>query len=139
MFVPSPDRKWSAIGLRALVVSVVAVVALTLLDGYLKGRQMSYPNMTPGYVMFVTWVIDFRYIFEQAVYAATILFVGAKFFETRTLLTVGFDRLDHNKVTLKGPDEDNTVWIGHRYGTKFEADAVAATLAERLKQSSEAP
>ena len=77
---------------------------------------------------------DFRYFFEQAVYAATIFFVGAKFLETRTIMTIGFDKLDASRMTLKGPDEDNVVWIGHRYGTKLEAEVIASAFAGRLRE-----
>jgi hypothetical protein len=79
--------------------------------------------------------VDFRYLAEQAIYAATIFFVGAKFFEMRTLFTVGFDKMDASKVKLKGPDDDNVVWVGYRYGNRMEADAIAAAFEERLKQS----
>jgi hypothetical protein len=85
--------------------------------------------------MFETWALDFRYLADQAIYASTIFIVGAKFIETRTVLTVGFDKLDVAKVSVKGPDENNIVWIGHRYGTQFEAEAVAVAFAERLNQS----
>ena len=88
-----------------------------------------------SYVLFSTWVVDFRYLAEQAVYASTIFFVGAKFFETRTVFTVGFDKLDAAKIKLKGPDEDNTVWIGYRYGNRLEAETIAAAFEERLKES----
>ena len=81
-----------------------------------------------------TIVIDFRYVFEQVIYAATIFFVGAKFLETRTILTIGFDKADAKKMSVRGPDENNIVWIGHRYASKLEAEAISATIAERLRQ-----
>jgi len=85
--------------------------------------------------MLYTWVTDFRYLADQAIYAATIFIVGAKFIETRTILTIGFDKLDASKIKLNGPDEDNVVWIGHCYSTPLEAQAIADTFAERLKAS----
>ncbi len=136
MFVAKTERKWSDVGLGALAFSVVAVIFLAIVDGLIKRFTMNHAGgMTPDFVMFATWVLDFRYIFEQGVYAATVFFIGAKFLETRTLLTIGFDKLDGSRVVLKAPGDDNVVWIGHRYGTKLEADAVSATLAERLKES----
>jgi hypothetical protein len=72
------------------------------------------------------------------IYAATVLFVGAKFFETRTILTIGFDQLDANNVLIKDPDGDNVVWVGRRYGNKFEAEAVATSLRNRLEESRKA-
>lgn len=128
-------RKWSEVGLRILIASVCAVVLLALADGYVRAYIIKHMTSDPGLEMLSVWIVDFRYIFEQAVYASTIFFVGAKFFETRTILTIGFDKLDASKMVLKGPDEQSIVWIGHRYGTRLEAQAIAESLAERLKES----
>ena len=134
----SPHSRWSEIGLRFLVGSIVACVVLSLLDGYMKGPVYG-AHIAGGdrdlVVMVSTWVLDFRYLAEQAVYAATIFFVGAKFFETRTVFTIGFDTLDAKKIKLKGPDQENIVWVGHRYGSRMEAETIAAAFAERLKES----
>jgi hypothetical protein len=149
MFTPiNPQEKWSRIGLRVLIASIIAAVLIALADGILKGpisaRLFGDYHTTYGtpdtatFVMFATWLTDFRYLAEQAVYAATIFFVGAKFFETRSIFTIGFDRLDTAKIALKGPDDDNIVWIGQRYGTRLEAETVAAAFAERLKESAAA-
>ncbi len=130
--VVKPDARWSDIGLWFLVGSIIGSITLSLLDGILRpGNSSNHFN----YLMVMAWVTDFRYLAEQGIYAATIFFVGAKFFETRTILTIGFDKLDAGKIQVKGPDEDNVVWIGHRYATKLEAQAIAETMTERLKQS----
>src|ERR1700753_2344081 len=110
-----PSTPWSNIAIRVLIGSVVAAVVLTLLDGILKGPvAMSHlsEDSRGSYVMLATWLVDFRYLAEQGVYAATVFLVGAKFIEMRTVLTVGFDRQDSAKMSLKGPDDDNVVWIG---------------------------
>ena len=140
-----PQRQWSDIGLRVLVGSIIVAVVLALLDGIMKGPvstavvEAGYSRGGPAaFIMMSTWVVDFRYLAEQAVYAATIFFVGAKFFETRSVFTIGFDKLDAEKIRLNGPDDDNTVWIGRRYGTRLEAETVAAAFAERLKESAAA-
>ncbi|MBS0470397.1 MAG: hypothetical protein JSR60_04940 [Proteobacteria bacterium] len=133
-----PRRKWSDIGLSVLIGSVLACVVLVIADGILHG-PIAYSQTDTAdrsvLVMLTYWVIDFRYLAEQGVYAATIFFVGAKFFETRTIFTIGFDAQDADKLSLKGPDADNIVWIGHRYANAMEAEMVAIAFAERLKQS----
>ena len=58
-------------------------------------------------------------------------------FETRTVFSIGFDRVDAAKMTVKGPDEDNIVWVGHRYNSSLEAEAIAAALNERISASAE--
>jgi hypothetical protein len=131
----NPTRRWSDIGLRTLIGSIAACIALAIADAVMRGPvALSYAPETSQIritiVLLSTLITDFRYLAEQGVYAATIFFVGAKFFETRTI----FDKLDADKLLLKGPDGDNVVWIGHRYGTAVEAETVAAAFAERLKQ-----
>jgi hypothetical protein len=134
--IEKPKRAWSEIGIRVLIGSVIASVLLALFDGISKGLLRQALSEYEGrWVMLSTWIVDFRYLADQAVYAATIFIVGAKFIEMRTVFTVGFDKLDAAKIVIKGPDDDNVVWVGHRYGTRFEAEAVAETFAERLKQS----
>jgi hypothetical protein len=133
-----PRLPWSTVGLRVLIGSIIAAVAFALLDGIIKGPVgMAHVGDSShgGLIMIATWVVDFRYLAEQAVYAATIFWIGAKFIEMRTVFTIGFDRQDTARITLKGPDDDNVVWIGHRYGTRIEAETVAAAFAERLKES----
>ena len=124
--------EWSNLGLRFLVLSVVMSVALSFLDGVLHGRIYNDSGADPLFRMVLYWTADFRYIFENGIYASMVLFVGAKFFETRTVLTVGFDTVDGSKVTVKGPDEEHGVWIGRRYNTAKEAEAVASVIADRL-------
>jgi CO dehydrogenase/acetyl-CoA synthase beta subunit len=86
--------------------------------------------------MVETWVYDLHYVFEQTMLVAAVLLVGAKFFETRTVFSIGFDRVDAQKMTVKGPDENN-VWVGHRYNSAIEAEAIAAALNERINASTE--
>jgi hypothetical protein len=137
-----PNEPWSTIGIRVLVFSIIAAIALALADGIMKGPventlvlEGRNPRDVPVFTMFSTWVVDFRYLAEQAVYAATMFFVGAKFIETRTIFTIGFDKVDAANVSFKGPDENNIVWVGHRYANALEAEAVAEAFAERLKKS----
>jgi hypothetical protein len=124
--------EWSGLALRYLILSVVMCVALSVLDGVMHGRLYNDSVADPLFRMVLYWTTDFRYVFENGMYAAVVLFVGAKFFETRTVLTVGFDTVDGSKVTVKGPDEEHVVWIGRRYDTAKEAEAVATVIADRL-------
>lgn len=122
--------------MKVLIGSVIASVVLALLDGVLQGNLYNASaDSRVLWKMLAVWALDFRYLADQAIYAATIFIVGAKFIEMRTVLTVGFGKLDADKTVLKGPDENNVVWIGHRYGTRFEAEAVASVFVERLKES----
>ncbi|HEX3652298.1 MAG TPA: hypothetical protein VHU18_05675 [Rhizomicrobium sp.] len=133
----NPQRSWSKIGILVLIGSVIASVVLAILDGIFEGVLYSLvTNESRGFwKTLAVWTLDFRYLADQSIYASTIFTVGAKFIEMRTVLTVGFDKLDADRTAVKGPDDDNTVWIGHRYGTRFEAEAVASVFAERLKES----
>lgn len=132
-----PRRSWSDLALFALILCVVATVAMCVLDGVVRG-PISYANRggapMPTIAMLSAWVTDFRHFFEEGIFSATVFFLGAKFFETRSVLSFGFDRIDAATMTAKGPDEDNIVWIGRRFGTAHEAEAIAAMLAERLSE-----
>ncbi|HEY2069495.1 MAG TPA: hypothetical protein VGG48_08085 [Rhizomicrobium sp.] len=134
-----PKTKWSTIGLRATIGALVAAILLSLLDGILRGMASEGRLIEGPMTMYYTWCTDLRYLAEQLVYAGIIFFVGAKFFETRSIFTVGFDRMDADKISFKGPDETNTVWIGHRYDSKLEAETVALALESRLKESANTP
>ncbi len=132
MFDPvNPRRRLSRLALAALGACVAGAVALSVAGGWIEGD--------PSRVSFVVfaWTRHFRSLFEQGIYAATLFWVGASLIETRTLLAVGFDRLDADAMAVKGPDEANTVWIGRRYETRLEAEAVAAALASRLRDARE--
>jgi hypothetical protein len=85
--------------------------------------------------MFSTWCINLTLLSDQLIYVGALIFIAAKFFEGRTILTVGFDRLDTRKILVKGPDDENVVWIGSRYETSLEAEAIADTFRARLKES----
>jgi hypothetical protein len=128
---------WSMLALRFLILSIVMCVLLSILDGVLHGPLREDAGTSTFLRMFIYWTSDFRYVFEQGMLAAVVLFVGAKFFETRTIMTVGFDQVDGSKIAVKGPDDDNVVWIGRRYGSPFEAQAVATTLAEQISAGQE--
>ena len=127
------EGAWSDVGLRLLTVSVVMCILLSVLDGVIRGPLQGDLVSNPLVRMVGCWVVDFRYLFEQGLYASTVFFVGAKFFETRTIMTIGFDRADGSKISLKGPDDENVVWIGRRYGSPAEAQAVASAIAGRIE------
>ena len=135
LFKIEKQDKWSRVGLKTCIVSVIVVAAIAILDGFLQGPAMLHARDFTIGAMVVTWLYDFRMLFNQLVYVGAIVFVGAKFIETRSIFTVGFDKLDTEKVRLRGPDEDNVVWIGHRYGTPIEAATVAEAIQSRLKES----
>jgi hypothetical protein len=129
------NTSWSQIGIRVLLGSLAAAILLSILDGVFRGilRDAIASQSVARWEMFATWVQDFRYVAENVILAAAVFTVGAKFIEARTILTVGFDRLDGGNIVFKGPDDDNVVWFGQRYRTRLEAEAVAEALAARLK------
>jgi hypothetical protein len=128
---------------RALNVAIFSLglaIILGLLDGYLRGYlkySAADQHAISIQLMLGEWCYDLRNVAENVIWAAAVVFIGAKLLEGRTILSVGFDKLDAAKVSVKGPDEDNIVWIGHRYGTRFEAETVAATLESRLREDTE--
>jgi hypothetical protein len=128
-FVLGKSEKWSERGLSIAIWATVITFLLGILHGLLE-------TMGPyARLVFITWCSDTRFFTEQLMYIGALVFIGAKFFETRTIFTVGFDTLDSAKISMTGPDDNNTVWIGHRYGSRIEAETVASTIESRLKES----
>jgi hypothetical protein len=136
MFVESGARRpWTKLGLSAAIISAGLTVALSVLDGIVRGPMLHRGYDAELVSMLSAWCFDFRNLFEQLIYVGTLMFVAAKFFEGRTILTIGFDKLNSKNVLLNGPDENNVVWIGHRYETSLEAQAIAEAFNVRLKES----
>jgi hypothetical protein len=127
-------RQWSELGRLALIWSIVAVIGLGIADGIVHASYIANPHDN-FLIMLNTWIYDFRILADTGIYSAAIVFVGAKFFETRTVVTVAFDTLDAARRSIKGPDGDNYVWIGRKYGTAFEAETVVAALESRMRES----
>lgn len=123
------------VGVFALVLGVIFV----LIDGYLRGylkNQMDATQLPPAVILMLgEWCYSLHFLCESVIGAAAIVFIGAKFLEARTILSVGFDNVDSARMAIKAPDDENVVWVGHRYGTKLEADSVYAALESRLTES----
>ena len=136
-FVLDKRGQWSRLALRVVIGCIIGSVLVTIPHGIFEGRAYGQLADRAAWLTLATWCADLRYLLDQLIYAGIIFFVGAKFIETRSIFTVGFDKLDAAKVSLKGPDDDNIVWIGHRYGTRMEAETIAATIESQLKESEE--
>jgi hypothetical protein len=136
MFVPiNASQPWGRIAFYVGIFSLVISIVIGVGDAIFQAYTMDFSG--PVYVFWRVLFGHAEYLMIQLIYVAALVFVAAKFFEVRTIITVGFDRLDGAKVVLKGPDEQNVVWIGHRYGSKYEADAIAVALQNRLRESAE--
>ena len=129
------SRKWSAIGLNGAVYSLFAAVFLSFAHGLLNAMAETNVDRHQVYMLLLYWCVDFRYLAEQLILCGIVLFVGSKFVEERKLFTVGFDNVDAQLVRVKGPDDENTVWVGHKYDSRLDAEAVAAAFENRLRDA----
>ncbi|MBU6297041.1 MAG: hypothetical protein KGJ79_17280 [Alphaproteobacteria bacterium] len=134
-FVLGKQEEWSRFALKVVIGCIIGSLLTAIPHGIFEGHAYGSPADRAGWLTLATWCADLRYLFDQLIYAGVVLFVGAKFIETRSIFTIGFDKLDTDKVSISGPDEDNVDWIGRRYGTRLEAETVAATIENRLKES----
>ena len=129
-------RSWS----QRAVIAMVGSVALSLLLAFAEGGVVWLQLKTPGNPVLIvthTVVLSVRFLAEQIVYASAILFVGSRFFEQRTLITLAFDRPDSEKMAVTGPDENGFIWVGRKYASRIEGEDAAAVLRTRIMQSSE--
>ena len=134
-FVLKKQPSWSDKGFSLAIWATLVSVFLALAEGVFRG-PIAYSHISAGsIVMFANWCYSFRNISETLISAGVFLFIGGKFLENRTTLTLGFEALDSSQISMKGPDDNNVVWVGHRYGTRLEAEAIAATIESRLKES----
>jgi hypothetical protein len=131
MFSPSKsDVISSARALRWMVLSVVVTAGICIADGLLAPRSHE-----AEYLPISRWLYDFRLLFEQLIFVSSLLYVGAKFLETRSVFSVGFNTADASRMSMKGPDGDNIVWIGRKYDSDVEAETVAAAIQEKLDRT----
>jgi hypothetical protein len=129
-------RTWSQRAMIAMIASVILSMLLVLAEGVIYWLLPQMPKSTVLPVVHIL-VTGFRFLFEQVIYASTILFVGSRFFEQRTLITIAFDRPDSGKMAVTGPDEDGFIWIGRKYPSRIEGESAAAALKTRIMQSNE--
>lgn len=126
------DKKtsWGRLGLHLLVWSSFAAAALALLEGIVRG-PVAYSRIEPGAVaMFAYWCYGLRGVSETLMSAGALVYAAGKFLETRTTFSVGFS--DAKDVRAKGPDDDDVVWIGHKYASHLEAEAAADAIRKRI-------
>jgi hypothetical protein len=127
----NPYTRLSQLGFLALIGCFAMAALLIVAEGLM---YFLYTNNSYDPIL-RTWIAGFRVLFEIGMIPASIVFAGAKLLETRSVITIAFERLDAARMQVKGPDENNVVWIGQRYASRFEADAVAAVIDDRLKSS----
>ena len=48
---------------------------------------------------------------------------------------MGFNMADSSRISMKGPDEDNIVWVGRKYDSVVEAETVATAIQQKLGQT----
>jgi hypothetical protein len=129
-------RTWSQRAMITMIVAVILSVLLSLGEGLVYWLSLQAPKNGTLLVAHLM-VNDFRFLAEQVMYAAAILFVGSRFFEQRTLITIAFDRPDSGKMAVMGPDENGFIWIGRKYPSRIEGETAVAALKSRIMQSSE--
>ena len=119
-----------------MIAALVLAVGLCIADGFVSDALIPTPH-DRRIVWLRTWIIDFRFLAEQIIYASAILFIGARFFEQRTLITIAFDKPDAGKMAVMGPDENGFIWIGRKYPSRLEGETAVAVLKSRIMQAGE--
>ena len=68
---------------------------------------------------------------EPLIYNGVILYLVGRIAGAWMVTIVGFEHAPTSKLLIKGPDADNTVWIGRSYPSVVEAAAAAAAIVRR--------
>jgi len=113
--------------------SFIASVGLGVGDGFASDAWLNAPH-NHMLTMIKTWIADFRFLSDQVLYGSIILFVGARFFEARAVLSIGFDRVDATRMAVHGPDKEGFIWVGRKYDSHAEGAAVVAALRGRIDE-----
>ena len=92
----------------------------------------------PAYVLVPGALLpELVYLFQQGMVTAALFWLGGHLTEARTTLSFGSEQLDAANIVLNDPDATNVVWISRRYSERGQAEAVAAAIEGRLRQSAE--
>jgi hypothetical protein len=71
---------------------------------------------------------------DPLMYNGVVFYLIGRIMKSWTVALVGFEHDGAETLRLRGPDDTNTVWIGRKYESVFEAEAASAALTRRLQQ-----
>ncbi len=65
-------------------------------------------------------------------WAGVVLYALGRLLDRSSITILGFERTEPSECTVRGPDENNTVWIGRSYKHPMDAEHAVLALKERL-------
>ena len=65
-------------------------------------------------------------------YNGVILYLLGRLMRSWSVSLVGFEHSTGDELTVRGPSDGRTVWIGRKYASILEAEAAAAALRQRF-------
>jgi hypothetical protein len=132
-----PDRSWfernlPAIGLWMFAIGVVCLVAGVLGSIYYQDRLIISDGATPLPGSFRVFSDVVYGLGTPLIYSGVTLYLAGLVLGAWSISLVGFEHSDGKTLLVKGPDAENTVWIGRRYEAVFEAEAASSALRQRF-------
>jgi hypothetical protein len=131
-----PDRSWlernlPAIGLWMLAIGFVCLVAGALGSIYYQHRLISHAAtaLPESFRVFSDVVYGLG---TPLIYNGVTLYLAGLVLGAWSVSLVGFEHSDGKTLFVKGPDAENTVWIGRRYEAVLEAEAASRALRNRF-------
>lgn len=129
------DRHLATTGFVIFVVGLLFLVlgVVGLLGDVVSGPIMSVTNTT-GFatrLLFAATRMDFSLGLLLAPVGAALYCLG-RFLEVAFVTIVGFERTPPSELLVKGPDQNNVVWIGKPYPNLVEAELAQHAFAQRL-------
>jgi hypothetical protein len=86
-----------------------------------------------GFLRALLYVATIHYnLGSTMVWVGAILYGIGRIFESGFVTLVGFERTPPSKLIVRGPDENNVVWIGNPYHNIVDAEAAARAFSDRL-------
>ena len=124
------DRNIVAIGVVLLCVGLVATMLSTMRDvlpltiGERPKEELSLIGLA-GYVL-VSLANPFTY-------DSVLLIIAGLVLRRSEVHLVGFENDEESELSVEGPDEASTVWLGRRFSSAFDAEVAASALRARFK------
>ncbi|HEY3918123.1 MAG TPA: hypothetical protein VGL83_10035 [Stellaceae bacterium] len=140
-----PHKRWLDDNLGKIGFVLFAFGSILLVLG-MAGIVLQMVMRYPGFVASGNSVSDWSQTLMMIAslhygFGTTLTVIGVAFYclgrliENSFVTIVGFERTPPSKLLVKGPDENNVVWIGSPYDSPIDAQLAAQAFAARLGSS----
>ena len=129
------DRQVTNVGLLLMIVGgVLFIVSLlgVIVVGIASKGNLFDPEVPKIFVFLNGYSSVAFNSGSTALWVGAILYAIGRFLAGGLITIVGFEHTPPSKLLVKGPDEQNYVWIGKPYANAIDAELAAKAFSQRL-------